>query len=249
MYSRILLLPLKLLIFIFVVTFIFQGTSQASVTILGSRIIYPGNAASVDVQLKNNDKLPYVIQTWFDDGNMDSKPADQRTVPFIATPPVFRIQPLAGQILRVVFTNDKTLPQNRETVYWFNSLQIPPSNLASESGKNSMLLMLRNRIKIFYRPVGIGKPDNLFGNVKVAVNDGSVEVHNDQPWYLSLVEVSLKTGNKKIACQVDMIAPFSKKGFKCKTAVNGSPGNRIVSLSAMNDQGARVSENYPIIIR
>jgi len=249
MYSRIILFPLKFLIFIFVVTFIFQETSQASVTILGSRIIYPGNAASVDVQLKNNDKFPYVIQTWFDDGNMDSKPADQRTVPFIATPPVFRIQPLAGQIVRVVFTTEKVLPQDRETVYWFNSLQIPPSNLASESGKNSMLLMLRNRIKVFYRPVAIGKPGNIFERVKVDITHDSVEVTNEQPWYLSLVDVSLKSGDKKISCQADMIAPFSKQRFTCKSAFNRSPGERIVSLSVMNDQGARVSENYPIIIR
>ncbi|MDI5818937.1 fimbria/pilus periplasmic chaperone, partial [Salmonella enterica subsp. enterica serovar Kentucky] len=39
--------------------------SWASVTILGSRIIYPSTASSVDVQLKNNDAIPYIVQTWF----------------------------------------------------------------------------------------------------------------------------------------------------------------------------------------
>ncbi|MDQ0432932.1 P pilus assembly chaperone PapD [Pantoea agglomerans] len=61
MYSRIMLFPLKMVILIFLMTFISDNV-QASVTILGSRIIYPGNALSVDVQLKNNDNIPYVIQ-------------------------------------------------------------------------------------------------------------------------------------------------------------------------------------------
>lgn len=42
----------------------------ASVTIVGSRIIYPSTVASVDVQLKNNDDFPYIVQTWFDNGDV-----------------------------------------------------------------------------------------------------------------------------------------------------------------------------------
>lgn len=81
--------------------------SWASVTILGSRIIYPSTASSVDVQLKNNDAIPYIVQTWFDDGDMNTSPENSSAMPFIATPPVFRIQPKAGQVVRVIYNNTK----------------------------------------------------------------------------------------------------------------------------------------------
>ena len=59
------------------------NTVSASVTILGSRIIYPAGALSVDVQLKNNDDIPYVIQTWFDEGDVNATPAQGAKIPFL----------------------------------------------------------------------------------------------------------------------------------------------------------------------
>ncbi|WP_307743169.1 fimbria/pilus periplasmic chaperone [uncultured Pantoea sp.] len=248
MYSRIVLYPSLFVIFILLMTFI-SDKVQASVTILGSRIIYPGNALSVDVQLKNNDNIPYVIQAWFDNGNMDSQPGDKSDVPFIITPPLFRIQPLTGQVLRIRFTPEASLPQDRETVYWFNSLQIPPANIQGESGRNSIVLMLRNRMKLFYRPTAIGQPGDIFSGIKITAKKEGIEINNTQPWFFSLTDVTLKTADKKIACDADMIAPFSKKIVRCKAATHALPANSVVSLSAMNDQGAKVSEDYPLAAR
>ncbi|WP_337013345.1 fimbria/pilus periplasmic chaperone [Pantoea sp. AS142] len=248
MTSRIMFFPLKFVIMIFLMMLI-SDKVQASVTILGSRIIYPGNAVSVDVQLKNNDKIPYVIQTWFDNGNMDSQPGEDSDAPFIVTPPLFRIQPLTGQVLRIRFMPETALPQDRETVFWFNSLQIPPANIQDESGRNSMVLMLRNRMKIFYRPKGISQPDNIFDGIKITMKKEGIEINNTQPRYLSLTDVAIKTAGKQIACDADMIAPFSIKTVRCKAAIQPLSVNSTVSLSAMNDQGAKVSENYPIAAR
>jgi len=124
------------------------SASWASVTMIGNRIIYPSDAKSVDVQMKNNDDFPYVVQTWFDDGDINSQPQKKSDVPMISTPPVFRIQGKSGQIVRIVFNKFKQLPTDRETLYWFNSLQIPPSNISANSKKNEMLVMLRNRVKV-----------------------------------------------------------------------------------------------------
>lgn len=134
--------------------------SWASVTIVGSRIIYPSTIPSVDVQLKNNDDFPYVVQTWFDNGDMRIGPENASGIPFIATPPVFRIQPKAGQVVRVVYSQSKALPNDRESVFWFNALQVPPANIGGRQ-QNKVLVMLRTRIKLFYRPEGIGSPGNL----------------------------------------------------------------------------------------
>lgn len=73
----------------------------------GTRIIYDGAAKSTDVHLKNKDAIPYVVQSWFDNGNMADGPEKSAQVPFIATPPAFRIQPGEGQIIRIVYTQGK----------------------------------------------------------------------------------------------------------------------------------------------
>ena len=133
--------------FIFLALFSLQ--LNASVIMTGTRIIYNEGSRSVDVNLKNQSNFPYVVQTWFDAGKMSGGPDASVQVPFIATPPVFRIQPGAGQVVKVTFTGGLNLPDDRESVFYFNFLQVPPSNIDKNDVKNKMLVMLRNRVKIF----------------------------------------------------------------------------------------------------
>ncbi|HCM5438431.1 TPA: fimbrial chaperone, partial [Klebsiella pneumoniae] len=168
----------------------------ASVTIVGSRIIYPSTVASVDVQLKNNDDFPYIVQTWFDNGDLHIGPENASGIPFISTPPVFRIQPKSGQIVRVVYSQRKALPHDRESVFWFNALQVPPANIGGRQ-QNKVLVMLRTRIKLFYRPEGIGSPGNLAKKLHITVvrnarKGAGIVISNPQPWYASLSNLSVK---------------------------------------------------------
>lgn len=75
-------------------------------------------------------------------------PENASGIPFISTPPVFRIQPQAGQVVRVVYSQRKALPPDRESVFWFNALQVPPANIGGRQ-QNKVLVMLRTRIKLF----------------------------------------------------------------------------------------------------
>ncbi|EAW1910736.1 fimbrial chaperone [Salmonella enterica subsp. enterica] len=226
-------------------------TSWASVTILGSRIIYPSTASSVDVQLKNNDAIPYIVQTWFDDGDMNTSPENSSAMPFIATPPVFRIQAKAGQVVRVIYNNTKKLPQDRESVFWFNVLQVPPTNIGSDSGQNKMLVMLRSRIKLFYRPDGLGKPDSLAKKLQIkTVNKGSgksgIVIVNPQPWFASLSNLNVKVNGASYNLDADMIAPFSSQTWWLpgKRPLKSFSGT--VTVTLVNDLGARISESYDV---
>lgn len=225
--------------------------SWASVTILGSRIIYPSTASSVDVQLKNNDAIPYIVQTWFDDGDMNTSPENSSAMPFIATPPVFRIQPKAGQVVRVIYNNTKKLPQDRESVFWFNVLQVPPTNIGSDSGKNKMLVMLRSRIKLFYRPDGLGKPDNLAKKLQIkTVNKGSgksgIVIVNPQPWFASLSNLNVKVNGASYNLDADMIAPFSSQTWWLPGKRSLKSFSGTVTVTLVNDLGARISESYDV---
>lgn len=224
---------------------------SASVTILGSRIIYPASASSVDVQLKNNDDIPYVLQTWFDESDINSTPADGKTIPFLATPPVFRIQAKAGQVLRVTFTGTRTLPQDRESMYWFNALQVPPSNLEGEKGQNKMLVMLRTRIKLFYRPAALGAPVNQLKGLTVtpsfdAKKGYGITVSNPQPWFASLTQIAVQKGHKQQTLTADTLAPFGKHTFWFSAWKTKDSDNGIVTIQLINDQGARINEQYSV---
>ncbi|MEG5463427.1 fimbria/pilus periplasmic chaperone [Enterobacter chuandaensis] len=227
------------------------NTASASVTILGSRIIYPAGASSVDVQLKNNDDIPYVIQTWFDEGDVNATPAEGAKIPFLTTPPVFRIQAKAGQVIRVTHTGARDLPQDRESLYWFNALQVPPSNLESEKGQNKMLVMLRTRVKVIYRPAGIGTPKNQLKGLRVstvfdAQKGYGISIENPQPWYASLTLIEAEAGGKKHTLTADTVAPFDRQTFWFNNWKTKTAGNGTVRVWLVNDQGARINGHYPV---
>jgi len=101
------------------------GSASASVIVGGTRVVYPLDQREVTVRLENDSKNPSLVQVWMDDGNADAKPGETK-VPFLITPPIFRMEPRKTQMLRVIFSGDTSLPQDRESVYWFNVLDIPP---------------------------------------------------------------------------------------------------------------------------
>ncbi len=231
--------------------FIFPMTiSWASVTIIGSRIIYPSTAPSVDVQLKNNDAFPYIVQTWFDDGDIDLKPENASTIPFISTPPVFRILPKSGQIVRIVYGANKSLPQDRESLFWFNALQVPPANIGGEK-QNKVLVMLRTRIKLFYRPEQIGSPDNLVKKLHVTMFRDTkkgigITVDNPNPWFASMSNLSVTLNGTTHQLDIEMISPFSHHTFWLPHKLNLKSLRGTVTVTLINDQGARISEHYHV---
>ncbi|HBM3184814.1 TPA: fimbrial chaperone [Klebsiella oxytoca] len=227
---------------------------QASVTMLGTRIIYDGGTKSTDVQLRNRDDFPYVITAWFDDGNPESGPQTPTSAPFIVTPPVFRIQPGAGQIVRVVFTGTGALPQDRESLFWFNFMQVPPANVADAADgrkKNGILVMLRNRVKLLYRPVGLdGDPQKMLQNLWVSRETrqgrSGITVANNQPFHITLTALR-ESDSPAISVTEEkdvIIPPFSQHFFPFA----GKPmtGMKSVTITLINDQGARISENYSL---
>lgn len=226
---------------------------NASITMTGTRIIYNGSVKSTDVHLKNKDAIPYVVQTWFDNGNMADGPEKYVQVPFIATPPAFRIQPGEGQVIRIVYTQAESLPQDRETLVWFNFMQVPPANIgqqkAGAESQNSLLIMLRNRVKLFYRPVGLsGNPQKMLENLQVSRtrrgNQFAVAIKNNQPYYITVAGLQLSNAANVLRPTNDMIAPFTSETYVFARAPHTEKAR--VRITLINDQGARISEDYPL---
>ncbi|WP_431224271.1 fimbria/pilus periplasmic chaperone [Serratia sp. L9] len=214
----------------------------ASMTISGTRVVFPGTEREVIVRTNNKGKLPALVQVWVDDGNTNAN-LNQVKVPFLVTPPVFRVEPGKGQSVRMIY-NGMTLPEDRESVFWFNMLEIPPK--ANDDGTGQKLeLAFRTRIKIFYRPSAIEKSNSEFEKNKLqweAVNDDQqglgIKVTNVTPYYFSFDSINVMYQGRKIALDIDMVAPASSRVFYPKNKLSGTEKISSLEYRLINDYGA-----------
>jgi chaperone protein EcpD len=123
-----------------------------------TRIIYPAAKREITLALTNNASYsPRLLQAWMDNGDPALLPATS-TVPFIVTPPVFRLNAAKGQTLRIRFIGGN-IPQDRESVFWLNVLEVQPKTKHKTNDDNAIQFPVRSRLKLFYRPAGLpGSP-------------------------------------------------------------------------------------------
>ncbi|VED37470.1 fimbrial chaperone protein [Escherichia coli] len=102
---------------------------------------------SVSVRLENKGNSHLLVQSWLDTGDDNAEPGSIN-VPFTATPPVSRIDAKRGQTIKLMYTGSTVLPSDKESVFWFNVLEVPPKPDASKVENQSLLqLAFRTRIQ------------------------------------------------------------------------------------------------------
>ncbi|MEI2266796.1 fimbrial biogenesis chaperone [Erwinia sp. CGal63] len=188
----------------------------ASVTITGTRVIYPAGEKEITVRLQNKGVLPALVQSWIDSGDAN-QPLDEIRVPFVLMPPVSRIEAHGSQTLRLMFTGDN-LPADKESVFWLNVLDIPPTD-ESTADKNKLQMAIRSRIKIFYRPRGMNSEDaNLAAKNIVWRQNGNgntLSGDNRSPYHVNVASVTVRDATGKTYSSVKglMIAPGESQTF------------------------------------
>ncbi|VEI61066.1 molecular chaperone [Serratia rubidaea] len=218
------------------------GSAMASVVMLNTRVIYPADAQSQTVQFTNQGDIPYVMQMWTDVNNPSSTP-ENADGPFVTVPALFRVEPKSGQSVRLVFTG-KDLPQDRESVFYLNSAQIPPKNAVS-GAENQMLVVLRNRVKIFYRPKNLpGSADGVGGQLRFSLRQQGgqwrLNAYNDSSYYASVIGAAVQVGNRAVPFKTDMIAPRSQANWPLLQRTLSPAGAQKVTFTLVNDYGGHI---------
>ncbi|WP_151994199.1 fimbrial biogenesis chaperone [Buttiauxella massiliensis] len=216
------------------------SSAQAGIQINSTRVIYPAENPEVTLGMTNNATTPRLIQSWIDDGDADASP-ETISVPFIVTPPVFRINPGQGQSLRIVFTAGN-VPKDRESVFWLNILEIQPKPGGKQEEVDSYLkFSVRSRLKIFYRPVGLtGSSDGAAStlNWRLIQNgrDFSLECVNPSAYNVSISEVRFKNEAENADNKNNGMCPAKgSKLFRVNKPV-ASAASKIVFIT-INDLG------------
>lgn len=221
---------------------------RANVIINATRIIFPAGSKSVSVQLINKSKEQHLIQTWIDDGRQNEKPESIST-PFMIIPPVVKINGNDGQVLKINHNHQVTeLPDDRESVFWLNVLDIPPTPESLDTGKNYMQFAIRNRIKLFWRPEKLNfSPRDIPQHLSIISDSHKACVDNATPYYLTVIQLMKWDGKshriqqgKKQDNLIDktlFIPPFS-----CLAPADKSfrPASGKYQLVYIDDYGSRV---------
>jgi chaperone protein EcpD len=226
------------------------GNAQASVTVGGTRVVYPLEQREVTVKLDNDSLAPSLVQVWMDDGNQDAKPGEIK-VPFVITPPIFRMDPKKAQTLRMMYSGE-ALPQDRESVYWLNVLDIPPKATASPDA-NILQMAYRTRVKVFVRPARLpGKPEDAPAQLswKIAAapdgNGQAVSVSNPTPYYVSFSEVDVEDGGHTFKNeQGGMVAPHESVVLPV-AKMNAVATGAKVHYTAISDYGGPINGDAPL---
>ncbi|MEY6362076.1 fimbria/pilus periplasmic chaperone, partial [Salmonella enterica subsp. enterica serovar Corvallis] len=151
-----------------------------------------------------------------------------------------------GQTIKIMYTGSQTLPSDRESVFWFNVLEVPPKANKNENSaaQNTLQLAFRTRIKLFYRPQGLGDlageaPAKLTWRMKHEQGKSVVTVNNPTPYFVSFNSIELESTGKKYIVDGQMAAPLTETSFTLKTATTTSSGK--INYSFINDFGGIIN--------
>ncbi|WMW60509.1 fimbria/pilus periplasmic chaperone [Serratia marcescens] len=205
--------------------------AQAAIALDRTRVVFDGSLNSVSLNVSNQNKqLPYLAQGWIED-----EQGNKIQSPLTVLPPVQRIEPgKPSQVKIQALPAAKQLPQDRETVYYFNLREIPP-----KSGKpNTLQIALQTRIKLFYRPAGLGIDTNApppQEQLTLTRQGDKYVVNNPTPYYVTLVDAGSSKNAPLKAFDPMMVPP---KGSAPLTVSAAAVGNSPV-LTYVNDYGGR----------
>ncbi|RSK63151.1 molecular chaperone [Enterobacter huaxiensis] len=217
----------------------------ASVIVNGTRVIYNGGEREVAVRLTNTGTLPVLAQSWIDDGDVNATPDRIRT-PFTLTPPVNRINADKSQTLRISYTGIPALPQDKESVYWLNVLEVPA--LKKNENDNRLQVAFRTRIKLFYRPSALAdhaKASEAAERLTWSVAGSILTASNASPYFVSLVSVSVKGAGNKGSVEGEMVPPNGRQTFTLPKGIATGTGTVLI-YEYVNDWGALRQVNYTL---
>lgn len=210
--------------------------SIASVSILSTRVIYPESKSEVTINTINKGKSPHLLQAWIED-NKGSK----EKIPFIIIPPVTRIDPGEGQVYRIIKTDD-VYPNDQESIFWLNFLDIPPKAKGSEKN-NSMQFAIKTKIKLFYRPDEISdktpdiKNNIVWKKVKKSDNGLFLVCVNNSPFNFSFSSLYINEKNSDAFFNGGMCLANQNNEFKINDHFNNYESIKKINVSYINDYG------------
>lgn len=217
-----------------------SASVDAGLQLSATRVIYPEGARERTLELVNTSDYPVLVQTWVDDGRSNATP-ERHLSPIVALPAVFRLEPGAVQSLRLM-RNATPLPGDRESLFWLNLLEIPPTAAGAEDA-NRLTMTLQTQLKVLYRPGELPLPSD------AAPERQDIQLHrqadvlqvvwrNPTPYFMSLGDLDLTLPDGRLQRQRQMLAPYAEWVLDVPGRARGSSGAAAgLEYRLMDDRG------------
>lgn len=203
-----------------------------------TRVILTSDQTSATATIQNRGDQVYLVKA-----GIITTPEDSATqTPFTIIPPLFRLEPHNQQTIKIVRHGSKSLPSDRESLFYLSFLAIPT---LAEDDHNQMRLSvgIQTVIKMFYRPMALPlSRDNAVGKLRFSQQDSVLQVSNPTPYYLTLGSLKADDHSVDIQAQGQMISPFSRRNL-----VHAKPAKR-VTWTVINDYGGLSAEQHSQLV-
>ncbi|EPL3976028.1 fimbria/pilus periplasmic chaperone [Serratia ureilytica] len=208
--------------------------ANAAIALDRTRVVFDGGQSSVSLNISNHNKqLPYLAQAW-----IENEAGEKLQGPLVVLPPVQRVEPgKPSQIKIQALPAVKQLPQDRESLFYFNLREIPPKS----DKPNTLQIALQTRIKLFYRPAAITPTREEIATpwqekATLEKTGDNYLVSNPTPYFLTLVDAGKSKDSQGVKdFEPLMIPPKSSAALN----VNASSLGKKPVLTYINDYGGR----------
>jgi len=214
------------------------STAQAALTISTTRIVHSTDSRSSSVIVANPSDRTFAAQAWVNTEQDDTV----TPVPMIASPALFRLDPGTEQMVQINRLPNE-LPQDRESLFFFNVQEIPQQE---KTDANILNIALRTRIKLFYRPSELkSRPEDhlkaLKWSVKILNGKPHLAVENPSPYHFTFSRLKVHaSGHEQSVQATAMVAPFAQQTYALADKRLAPDGK--VTFSILNDYGAASKE-------
>ena len=207
--------------------------TAGGITLGGTRIVYAAGTKAMGLTVRNtSEKSNFMVQSWVE------TPDGRKSRDFVVTPPLYVSGPGNENSLRLMYVGPPARA-SEETLYYFNSKAIPAVDREANAGKNTLMLAVVTRIKLFVRPDGLEPSvDKAPALLTFHRSEGQIKISNPTPYYITLAQMTAgghKLPDTMVAPRASAFLPFG-----------GSTGSR-VTFRTINDFGAVTPEQGAVV--
>lgn len=201
--------------------------SFAQIAINKTRVIIDRDVSATEVLVLENksSSAPYLAQSWIEDQSGNKIKSGLVVLPILQRLDAGK----SSQVKVDAVGNMDFLPQDRETLLYFNVLGVPPKN---DTGTNRADIVIQSQIKLFYRPKGLqkyGVHNGWVNDLKVSRAGNSITFENPTPY--NTIFFGYTGRNGKMIREEMIIKPFSS--ISRQLSLGNSP-----SFHFINDFGS-----------
>ncbi|WP_227107121.1 fimbrial biogenesis chaperone [Chromobacterium rhizoryzae] len=202
------------------------GSSWAGLMAESTRVVFEAGGAEQSLQLVNLNPYPVVVQAWVDDGHLESGPdaAGAAGAAVMPIPPIFRLNP-KGQISLRLLATGVPLPVDRESLFWLNLYEIPPTRTDLPADAQTLTVTLRTQMKVLMRPAKLpvsveDLPEQLRFTLEQRTDGPRLRIDNASPYYATFraLELACARGPAQ-PLAAEMVAPLTAETL----ALDSSP--------------------------